>query len=404
MFRSRLHRLNLFLIAISLLLPIHGFCSDTDGEAFKTESSQYGYLTPAFDHLMTLTKYNSNIQFEAGLIDTILEFVQTKKELGNSLSLGSRDGSSSDYYEFMIERPFKEVLDLVYSPDIPSYFTVPSSVRRSHWIEVDGKKQPLPKLSDKLDQLAEPVVIKALEFNEITPDSQSGAYYAYNLDRALILMKHRGNRLLISTSSQPDKSNVGKKGLVLGSDDDWNYLYTGVKGVMMPGLGWAESYMYSSASIMVYYEVTEPTPAVRCSVFKWLRAGWAGMNLAQPHHIRKGVVRFSKSFKEVLESSALGDLSKITAVLHKIENLSNEELREQSRFYYEDLKSHYKDKSSRNKKWFKKLFSNEKYLKSMSREELTAVVNIEYLKYLLGKKSRFDATYIKHPPIASKSP
>ena len=405
MVQSRLRRMSPILLAIILLLlPIQVLCSDTDNASSETESSQYDYMAPAFDHLMALTKKNSKVIFDAAQIDTILDFVNTKKDLGDSLSLGTRHDSSSDYYEFTIKRSFEEVLDLVYSPDIPSYFTVPSSVRRSHWIEVDGKQQPLPKLSGKLEQLAEPVVIKGLEFNEITPDSQSGAYYAYNLDRALILMQHRGNRLLISTSSQPDKSNVGKKGLVLGSDDDWNYLYTGVKGVMMPGLGWADSYMYSSASIMVYYEVTEPTPAVRCCVFKWLHAGWAGMNLAQAHHIRTGVVRFAKSFKAVLESPALGDLSKISAVLHKIDNLPIEDLREQSRFYYEDLKSRYEDKSRRNKKWFKKLFSDEAYLKSMSRDEMTAIVSIEYLKFLLGKKSRFDVTYFSTSPVTTRHP
>jgi hypothetical protein len=394
----------ILLTIILLLLPIHVLCSDTNDASSATESSQYDYMAPAFDHLMAVTQKNSDVIFDTGQIDTILDFVNTKKDLKDALSLGTRQGSSSDYYEFTIKRSLKEVLDLVYSPDIPSYFTVPSSVRRSHWIEVDGKQQPFPKLSDKLEHLAEPVVIKGLEFNEITPDSQSGAYYAYNLDRALILMQHRGNHVLISTSSQPDKSNVGKKGLVLGSDDDWNYLYTGVKGVMMPGLGWADSYMYSSASIMIYYEVTEPVPAVRCCVFKWLHAGWAGMNLAQSHHIRTGVVRFAKSFKEVLESPALGDLSKISAVLHKIDNLPIEDLREQSRFYYEDLKNRYENKSRRNKKWFKKLFSDEEYLKSMSRNEMTAIVSIEYLKFLLGKKSRFDVTYFSPLPVRTKRP
>jgi hypothetical protein len=404
MLQHQLHRIAWFVCLAMLVLPFQSQGSEGDDPEFDQNSSRYRHLEPAFDYLFALTQNKNSQRFDAGQVRSLLEFVHTKKELGDSMSLGSRKGSSSDYYEFTIQRSLKDVLDLVYNPDIPSYFAVPSSVRRSHWIEIDGKQQPFPKLSEKLDSLIDPIVIKGLEFNEITPDHQSGAYYSYELERALILMRHGGKRLLISTSVQADKSDVGRKGLVLGSDTEWNYLYTGEKGVMMPGLGWADSYMYSSASIMIYYEVTDPAPAVKCCVFKWLRAGWAGMNLAKPHHIRKGVVRFVKSFKEVLEAPALEEISKVSAVLEKIDNLSTEELRAQSRVYFEDLRRRFEDESSRNRKWFKKLFSDEDYLKSMTRDELTAMISIEYLKYLLGKKSRFDDTYFTSEFKTTKRP
>lgn len=392
MLQRYLNQTVLIVLMALMAIPFPALSSDLKNKPSGTPSSRYDYLTPALDYLLNLTQKNNQRPFDANRIESLFKFINTKKELGDSMSLGSRHGSSSDYYEFTIERSLKDVLDLVYNPDIPSYFTTPSSIRRSHWIEVDGKQQPFPKLSEKLDQLADPVIIKGLEFNEITPDPQSGAYYSYNLDRALILMQHNGNRMLISISNQPEKSNVGKKGLVLGSDEDWNYLYTGEKGVMMPGLGWADSYMYSSSSIMIYREITDPTPAVQCYVFKWLRAGWGGMNLAQPHHIRKGVVRFVKSFKKVLEAPALDALPKVSAILNKIEDLSTEELRAQSRIYFNDLKGRFENKNSRNQKWFKKLFSDQDYINSMSHDELAAIVSIEYLKYLLGKNSYFDAT------------
>lgn len=404
MLQHQLHRIAWLVCLAMLVFPFQTEGSEGDEPQFTPKSSQYGHLAPAFDYLFALTQNKGAQRFDAGQVQSILEFVHTEKELGDSMSLGSREGASSDYYEFTIQRSLKDVLDLVYNPDIPSYFAVPSSVRRSHWIEIDSKQQPFPKLSEKLDSLTEPIMIKGLEFNEITPDHQSGAYYSYDLDRALILMRHGGKRLLISTSVQSDKSDVGRKGLVLGPDTEWNYLYTGEKGVMMPGLGWADSYMYSSASIMIYYEVTDPAPAVKCCVFKWLRAGWAGMNLAQPHHIRKGVLRFVKSFKEVLEAPALEDLSKVSAMLEKIDNMPTEELRKQSRIYFEDLKRRFEDKNSRNRKWFKKLFSDESYLKTMNREELAAIVNIEYLKYLLGKKSRFNSTYFTSDFKTTKRP
>jgi hypothetical protein len=383
-------------------LPVLG--SGIGNRSPETESNRYEALAPAIDHLLNLTQKNNRTPFDVGRIETLFQFINSKKELGDSLSLGSRQNSSSDYYEFTIKRSLKEVLDLVYNPAIPSYFTTPSSVRRAYWIEVDGKKQPFPKLSEKLNQLADPVIIKGQEFNEVTPDSQSGAYYSYKSDRVLILMQHNGRRMLISISNQPEKSAVGKKGLVLGSDEDWNYLYTGEKGVMMRGLGWAESYMYSSSSIMIYRETNDPAPSVQCHMFKWLKAGWAGMNLAEPHHIRKGVVRFVKSFKQVLEAPALDALPKVSAMLNKIGNLPIDELRTQSHIYFDDLKGQFENKNSRNRKWFKKLSADQAYINAMSREELAAIVSIEYLKYLLGKRSRFDITYFTSEAKPAKRP
>jgi hypothetical protein len=404
MLQPYLHRIVLIVLIALIANPLPALSSDLENESSGTQSNRYDHLAPAFDYLLNLTQKNNPTPFDANRIEPLFEFINTKKELGESMSLGSRQGSSSDYYEFTIERSLKDVLDLVYNPEIPSYFTTPSSVRRSHWIEVDGKEQPFPKLSERLDQLVAPVIIKGLEFNEITPDSQSGAYYSYNLDRALILMQHNGSRVLISISNQPEKSDVGKKGLVLGSDEDWNYLYTGEKGVMMAGLSWADSYMYNSSSIIIYRETADPVPAVQCYVFKWLRAGWAGMNLAQPHHIRKGVVRFVKSFKKVLEAPALNELPKVSAMLNKIENLPTEELRAQSRNYFKDLKGRFENNNKRNRKWFKKLFSDQDYINAMSRDELAAIVSIEYLKYLLGKNSRFDITYFTLETQSTKRP
>jgi hypothetical protein len=394
-----------FIVLLTLVaMPSLALSSDAGNQSSATGSNRYGHLAPAIDYLLDLTQKNNETTFDASRVESLFQFINTEKELGDSLSLGSRRGSSSDYYEFSVKRSLKEVLDLVYNPDIPSYFTTPSSVRRSHWIEVDGKKQPFPKLSEKLDPLADPVIIKGQEFNEITPDSQSGAYYSYTLDRVLILMLHKGRRMLISISNQPQKSEVGKKGLVLGSDEEWNYLYTGEKGVMMRGLGWAESYMYSSSSIMIYRETAGPEPAVQCHMFKWLKAGWAGMNLAEPHHIRKGVVRYVKSFKQVLEAPALDALPKVSAMLNKIESLPTDELRAQSRLYLDDLKGRFENKNSRNRKWFKKLFSDQAYINDMSRDELAAIVSIEYLKYLLGKRSRFDITYFTLEAQPAKRP
>ncbi len=96
----------------------------------------------------------------------------------------------------------------------------------------------------------------------------------------------------------------GKKGLVLGSDSDWNYLYSGKKGTNLPGLGWVSSYMYDSCTIMIYYEMDPNEPLVRCAVFKWLKAGWSNINMVKKSHIYKGLVRYENSFKRNSRTSS----------------------------------------------------------------------------------------------------
>ena len=84
----------------------------------------------------------------------------------------------------------------------------------------------------------EPVIIRGLQRDGITPDLTTGVYYEYNLKRTLILLNHKGRQVLISISKQIDKSDIGKKGVILGNDDDWNYYYSGVPGSTKTGLGW----------------------------------------------------------------------------------------------------------------------------------------------------------------------
>ncbi len=392
---------SIFMIFVFITL----FLSSSPEAAASSEAKQIPKaLTPGLEHLLTLTEQDSQTDFDPNLIEDIIEFINQSKDLSVTYSAGPRKNASSNYYEFTINRSLKNMLDLVYNPEIPSYLAVPASTRRSQWIEINGKNQSLPKLSDFLETLSNPVIVKGVEYTENTPDTHSGAYYAYELDRAMIVMKHKGHSVMLSMSCQRDKSEVGKKGLVLGSDDDWNYLYTGEKGTTKKGLGWVDSYMYNSASVMVYYETSDPSPQVRCGVFKWIRAGWSGLNFAKPHHIRNGVERYAKTFKEIVESPHLQKTSELSKMFRQIDNLPTTELKEKVRNYYGYLKSCYQNKNSLFQKWFKQLFKDNHYVDNMKREELKAIVCKEYLKYLLGKTPSFDVSRLDPPKSPKKNP
>jgi hypothetical protein len=91
-----------------------------------------------------------------------------------------------------------------------------------------------------------------------------------------------------------DVSDVGKKGYVMGTDDDWDYFYSGKPGLTIPALGWVKSYMYGSSGINIYEEIDPQAGKVRCAVFKWLRAGWSGVNMVRRVYI------FLKRTKELM--------------------------------------------------------------------------------------------------------
>jgi hypothetical protein len=350
-------------------------------------------LLPALEHLLTTINNDGSQIPGSDQIGCIIDFVNSSKDPETIYNMGERKGAASSYFEFSINRSLKEVLDRVYNPDIPSHIFTPSSIRWSEWIRVNGEQRQLPKLSGYLKDYVTPVMVKGVEFIENTPDTVSGAYFAYELDRALILTRYQGRMALISISGQRDKSGVGKKGLVLGDDDNWNYLYTGEKGCTKPGLGWVESYMYDSASITVYYEMDGPTPQIRLGMFKWLRAGWAGINMVKPHHIREGAKRFAKPFKHIIESPVLADTGRLSTDLKKIDNLSEAELRHKVRQYFLHLKGLHQDQSRLARKWLDRLTVNDDLLAKMKPQEMKAVLAKAYIKHLLGKSPGIDSSF-----------
>jgi hypothetical protein len=368
------------LICLSILLQ-----GNANGGAVQNPRD----LIPVFDNLLAFTKEGSKIHFDDDSLVSLLNFVVAPKHLGDNLTLGKRQGGSSDYYEFTIDRPLREVLTLAFNPNIPAYITAPSTVRLSQWIGVNGEQQQFGINSDILDGSSEPDVIRGIEIVENTPDVNSGSYHSYELDRAVILKKHHGNRVLISTSAQRGISSVGKKALILGSDDDWNYLYTEEEGCTVAGLGWINSYLYDSSAIIVYYETSDPYPQVKYAIFKWIKAGWLGLNFVKPSHLRKGAERYAKAFKEVIESPALRDISEFSETINQIKNLSREELKVKARLHFREQMNRCHDTNNLGKKWFAELFKDDLYLESLTRGALEAIVNLEYLKHLLGKTSTY---------------
>ena len=355
------------------------------GNDSLTETKIPDRLLPDLVHLLNLVDPNHQGSFDPEKVKNLLDYVAKPKNADALYLVAPQFGTPSGYHEFDLRQNLERILKYTFNPALPGYLTTPSSIRLSQWKQVQGSGDQLPVLWDVIDTLDEPIILKGLEFVENTPDIVSGAYYSYHLYRALVIFKFKNRKVVLSISKQKGISDVGKKGYVLGSDDNWDYFYSGKPGLTVPGLGWVRSYMYDSSGINVYYEIDPYAPLLRCATFKWLRAGWSKINAVKNHHIHNGMKRFEKSFKEIMEYPALPGINAFSDAYSKIKALSDNELREGIKIYLENLENRYGHDYRPPRAWSPKVFKDKSPWFQMSTEAMQSVLMMEYMKYALGK-------------------
>ena len=358
-------------------------------------------LNPAFEHLLALTGSGGTTGFQPEIVQGLLDFVAAPKEADRLYYVDGVSKGTSAYHEFVVDTGMAHTLKLSYNPAFPSIITSPSSVRLSYWSEFGDGRQTLPKLWDYLEDVSEPFIVTGRETTENTPDTNTGAYYRYGLDRTLILMKHNGHHVLISLSKQTDVSEVGKKGVILGDDTDWTYLYSDKKGLDKAGLGWVSSYMYDSFSIIVYYEMQQgETARVKCGAFKWLDAGWNKINMVKKHHIYKGLERFGQTYKSIVEHPSLRDPAVMEGGFSRIAAMEMGELQQLNRSYLKSVRERHADDKALSSRWVDDLLKDEQ-VEKMDRYELSSVLMLEYFKNVLGKTHHLDLAMqgaVSHKP------
>jgi len=346
-------------------------------------------MNSVFEYFQSFIRNDNAQTVEGAALDGLLDFVMAPKDSDRLYYADGLFESTSAYYEFTIERDLSHVLKIAYNPELPTFLTNPSSVRLSFWTEFDNGMQGLPELWRYLEGDDKPLVFSGREIIENTPDTNTGAYYRYGLDRTLILMKHKGNNVLISLSKQAGTSDVGKKGVVLGSDEDWTYLYSDKKGLNKSGLGWIRSYMYDSFSIIVYYETPGESAQVKCGAFKWLNAGWKKINMVKEYHIHEGLQRFGRAYKSIVENESLPDVATMSRSFSKISDMEMEELQQLNLAYLKSIREQYKTDKSLSARWAADLVEDGQ-VEKMDARQLKAVLMLEHIKRILGKPYHID--------------
>ena len=320
-------------------------------------------------------KVGLDAQSVAILVDYVLEPKSNKE-----VDLPKIKETPGAYYEFDTRISFSNFLQYSYSKQVPAALTSPASLRYSLWTSLPGELQKMPASWKLVPPAGKPVIIYGLQHDGITPDLTTGVYYEYDLKKTLILLNHKGRQVFISISKQIDLSDIGKKGVILGNDEDWNYFYSGVPGSTKAGLGWVKSYIYDFFAVGVYVESGN---MVRSGVFQWIRAGWSGVNFVQTSHIIKGMKRNAKTSKTILESPKLPAQKQIISTYQKLSALPKNDLVER----YTSLQQARKSLAVLSGKIDKNEIKKQDSYANTPKEQIIEELMLEYFKITLGKSS-----------------
>jgi hypothetical protein len=361
----------LALLLILLYQPVVAFSS--------TDAS-----TPINDVAMKLVQFCSDPKggLDESAVAILVDYVLGSKQ-SKQYGLPKSLDSTGAYYEFDTKIAFPRFVEFSYHPLIPAAITRPSSVRYSLWNYPRGGAQQLPDNWKPVPPAGPMVIIHGMQHESDTPNLNTGVYHEYDLKRTLIFLNHNGRQALVSVSKQTGQSDVGKKGIILGNDSNWNYCYSGEPGSPRTGLGWVKTYIYDYFSVGVYVESSTAPTVVTTGVFQWLRAGWTGINFVKSSHILEGLERFARDSKMVLESPRLPAPNQMISTYQRLSNMPADELIKR----YTELRNAQRSSAVQIGKISKSEGEKEISFANTPKEQMCEELMLEYLKTTLGKQT-----------------
>lgn len=293
------------------------------------------------------------------------------------------NGAEGAYWEFSLSMGINQIASYMYNPAVPPQAIYPASVRMGGWLDT-GAKKALQPLYATLPDAENPIVFRGTEYEVTTPDVNSGTYFRYDVSRMVAGYQDADGPVLLSISRMKGKSTVGMKGLAFGPPQDWYFFYSGIKGNLMTGISWAESQMYDSISVFVFRE-TAPAKT-KASLFKWVKAGWKGMNMVKHDHILQGCKLFSSNIQDVLGSASLPKPEVIAAKAAAIAKLDEETMRLELQPLAALLESSAKTEKDLQRDEFSRLVQGG-YLETLSREDMSAELVKSFIRQSLGRSA-----------------
>lgn len=346
--------------------PTSAITADVESALTKVLATKDGKLpsdatlAPLFDFMMT----NNGTSFRA------------------NPSKRSKEGMGV-FWRGTINKPLPTTLQFLYNPKIPTVLLYPSSIRLSKWLpgsEFIALKTPL---WEQLNNLETPVVVTGKEYEEISPDTFSGSYYSYTLKRLISLQKYKGKPLLFSVSWQDGNSSEGKKSGYIGDYGNWDYVYTNAQGATASGIGWMSTYMYASCSVSLLYE--EADGKTGYAIFKWLKAGWSGVNAVKREHIKSGAERNFKGMLQVINNKRIAGPETLEKLADRVYSLDRPTLLKRTTPYAQKLEELAAAHEILSQEDFTKVLAGGNYGQTLNIDQLKALIALNELKKVLGK-------------------
>lgn len=344
-----------------------------------------------FNHLIEITT-DEKIPFASGEITSILDYVMSDQyAVEPSVHVSGMDKATWAYEGFQTEGALQSLVKYYYNTDIPSCAVMPSVIRVSSWKSGNGNPASVPASFWKSPgNEYSPHIFRGLYYVQNTPDPDTGAYYGYDSLRTVILMNYKGRRALVSVMKQKSISEVGRKGYVVGDKKDMDFFYSGEQGLTMKGLGWVKSYIYDSCSVTVTVECEKNGKnTLRCGMFKWIRAGWAGKNIVSKTHVQKGMADYVAGIRHLLSlemKKAFPSPEELVEICNSYRDIPVEEMKKK----VENLIKSIQGKCavvSFCPRGFQNGVDVTGYVEGLNHDEMSAVLIADHVKAFLGKQS-----------------
>ncbi len=350
---------------------------------FKPGASINSKVESVIDRVLSLNKKGKAIP-SATELAPILEYMVVADGSSRSPHPEKRSEGVGIFWRQTIDKSFDACLRYFYNPKISSELLYPAAIRRGYLLpdsEVLNLEKPLWAM---LGEFAEtPRVLRNNEYEEITPDDFSGSYYVYKQNNMMLLFRYKNTPMIMSITWQDGKSETGKKGGFVPPYSNWDFVFTKDEGGTATGLGWMSTYMYASSAITLIFPVDDKTTGY--SMFKWLKAGWSGMNVVKRSHILSGADRNFAGMMTVMDNKkgvSAEHLEAINSTAHAYDRASMLKLLEP---YSQELARLSKNDDILERDEFQTLLSGGKYIQGLTDDELRSLIKLNMLKRKLGK-------------------
>lgn len=221
---------------------------------------------------------NSETNLPCSLLEGFADFLAANARSGKAWALPQTNGVYGALSICVLTNTFRERL-LFSSPAIPDH-AVYDTVR--HSAELDGRGAGIVS---QMFTGAEGVLHRdwSLNFDQISPNDTTGAYYCYTNLRLYVQGKVGGRRMLVTGTVMHGPSDVSCKGTLIDEKIPGLFYYSGEKGLAFPGAGWMETKMEVYRAFTASVELESNVWAF--ANLSWLSAGWQGINVIRTHHI-----------------------------------------------------------------------------------------------------------------------